>query len=75
MVDFCFKNNESHMIILRCVGGDNFFLERVLFPMEVFTFVVPLNSIVEIWGNELYGPTLEQRIRVETEYESSYLAA
>ncbi|KGG12748.1 hypothetical protein EV11_2006 [Prochlorococcus sp. SS52] len=39
-------------------------MERVLFPKQVIEFLAPRDSKVEIWGNELYGPKLEQRIRV-----------
>ncbi len=52
------------MVVLRCIGPSKFFLERVLFPFEVLTFMAPNNSKVEIWGNQLYGPKLEERIRI-----------
>ena len=29
------------------------FLERVLFPSDILTFMAPDESRVEIWGNEL----------------------
>ena len=52
------------MVVLRCIGPSNFFLERVLFPTDILTFMAPNDSRVEIWGNELYGPKLEERIRI-----------
>ena len=52
-----------------------FFLERVLFPTDILTFMAPNDSRVEIWGNELYGPKLEERIRVSSENEDSTLVA
>ena len=52
------------MVVLRCIGPSKFFLERVLFPFETFTFMAPYDARVEIWGNKLYGPKLEERIRV-----------
>ena len=58
------------MIVLRCIGPSKFFFERVLFPLEVLTFMAPYNSRVEIWGNELYGPRLEERIRVPDNEDS-----
>ena len=64
MVEFSYKNEGCRMVVLRCVGPSNFFLERVLFPTDILTFMAPNDSRVEIWGNELYGPKLEERIRI-----------
>ena len=58
------------MVVLRCIGPSKFFFERVLFPLEVLTFMAPYNSRVEIWGNELYGPKLAERIRVPNKEDS-----
>ena len=58
MIDFTYKNESNRMVVLRCIGHSKFFLERVLFPLEVYTFMAPHNSKVEIWGNQLYGPKL-----------------
>ena len=52
-----------------------FFLERVLFPTDILTFMAPNDSRVEIWGNELYGPKLEERIRISADNEDSTLVA
>ena len=35
--------------------------------------MAPNDSRVEIWGNELYGPKLEERIRIKSENEDSPL--
>ena len=56
MVEFSYKNESCRMVVLRCIGPSNFFLERVLFPTDILTFMAPNDSRVEIWGNELYGP-------------------
>ena len=56
MVEFSYKNEGCRMVVLRCIGPSNFFLERVLFPTDILTFMAPNDSRVEIWGNELYGP-------------------
>ena len=75
MVEFSYKNKGSRMVVLRCIGPSNFFLERVLFPTDILTFMAPNDSRVEIWGNELYGPKLEERIRVSSDNEDSSLVA
>ena len=62
------------MVVLRCIGPAHFFLERVLFPTDVLTFMAPLDSRVEIWGNELYGPKLEERIRINNNEDTTLVA-
>jgi len=37
--------------------------------------MAPNDSRVEIWGNELYGPKLEERIRISYENEDETLVA
>jgi len=72
MVEFSYKNQGSRMVVLRCIGPSNFFLERVLFPTDILTFKAPNDSRVEIWGNELYGPKLEERIRISADNQDSH---
>ena len=74
MIEFSYKNNGGRMVVLRCIGPAKFFLEKVLFPQEVYTFNAPYDSRIEIWGNELYGPRLEERIRVPNNKDSSITA-
>ena len=64
MVDFSYKNEADRMVVLRCVGPSQFFLERVLFPKEIYILEAPEGSILEIWGHELFSPQLEQRFRI-----------
>tara|TARA_Y100001933_G_scaffold65151_1_gene65533 strand:- start:1522 stop:1752 length:231 start_codon:yes stop_codon:yes gene_type:complete len=68
MVEFSYKNKNNSMVVLRCIGPSKFFLERVIFPLEILTFKAPINSRVEIWGNKIYGPRLEERIRIKRNY-------
>jgi len=75
MVEFSYKNEGCRMFVLWCSGPSNFFLERVLFPTDILTFMAPNDSRVEIWGNELYGPKLEERIRVSSDNEDPTLVA
>ena len=75
MVEFSYKNEGSRMVVLRCIGPSHFFLERVLFPTDILTFMAPNDSRVEIWGIELYAPKLEERIRISADNEDSTLVA
>ena len=75
MVDFSYRNITSSMVILKCIGPDRFFLERAIFPQEVFSSVATDGSQLEIWGIESYGPNLEQRLRITaSNKEDSFVA-
>ncbi len=64
MVDFSYRNVTSSMVILKCLGTERFFLERAIFPQEIFSSMAPEGAQLEIWGIVSYGPTLEKRLRV-----------
>ena len=75
MVDFSYRNVTSNIVILKCIGPNRFFLERAIFPKEVFSSIAPEGSQLEIWGIESYGPGLEQRLRVSATQIKDPLAA
>ena len=75
MVDFSYRNITSNMVILKCIGPGRFFLERAIFPQEVFSSMAPEGSQLEIWGIETYGPNLEQRLRVSAPEAEDIVAA
>ena len=75
MVDFSYKNITNNMVILKCIGPDRYFLERVIFPQEVFSYMAPEGSNLEIWGIESYGPGLAQRHRLSDTQEEEPIAA
>ncbi|WP_036903397.1 MULTISPECIES: DUF1830 domain-containing protein [Prochlorococcus] len=75
MIEFSYRNKTSSMLVIRCIGPDNYFLERVIFSFETIVFMAPEASKVEIWGHTSYGPTLEQRIRISASSREYPLAA
>ena len=75
MDHFTYKNQEPSMVILKCIGIHNFYLEKVIFPHEVYTFLAPEESHIEIWGINTYGPILEKRIRVSDFREARKMTA
>ena len=75
MVDFSYRNVSASMVVLKCIGPDRFFLERAIFPQEVFSSMAPEGSHLEIWGIEAYGPNLEQRLRVSATNNEDLIAA
>ena len=52
------------MVIARCLGPEQFFLERVVFPFELLSFQCPEQSELEIWTHGLGGAELVETIPV-----------
>ena len=52
------------MVIARCLGPEQFFLERVVFPFELLSFQCPDESELEIWTHGLGGAELVETIPV-----------
>ena len=75
MVDFSYRNVSSNIVVLKCIGPHRFFLERAIFPQEVFSSIAPEGSQLEIWGIESYGPILEKRLRVSATQIEDTVAA
>ena len=75
MVDFSYTNLTPSLVVLKCIGPDSFFLERAIFPQEIFSSMAPEGSQLEIWGIESYGPKLEQRLRVSSSKTEDHVAA
>ncbi|MEY3544993.1 MAG: hypothetical protein RLZZ247_1150, partial [Cyanobacteriota bacterium] len=60
-----YRNSSDRMVIVRCIGPDEFFLERVVFPFELLSFLAPAESVVQIWTHSLGGAELRESIAVE----------
>ena len=52
------------MLIVRCIGDKNFFVEKVVLPSEIIAFEAPKDARVEIWGSDLTGVHIEDTIIV-----------
>lgn len=63
--DCGYRNATDRIVILRCCGPQQFYLERVIFPFEVLTFQCPPASKVEVWTHGLGGPELLETLRIE----------
>lgn len=57
-LDCGYRNATDRMVIVRCCGPEEFYLERVVFPFEMLAFACPTGSQVEIWTHGLGGPEL-----------------
>lgn len=54
------------MLIVRCCGPQDFFLERVVFPFELLSFACPPDSDVEIWTHGSQGAELAETFPAES---------
>ena len=59
-----YRNSSDRMVIVRCIGPDEFFLERVVFPFELLSFLAPPDSVVQIWTHGLGGAELRESLNV-----------
>ena len=57
-----YRNSSDRMVIVRCIGPEEFFLERVVFPFELLSFLAPSDSVVQIWTHGLGGPELLESV-------------
>jgi hypothetical protein len=60
-----FRNVSGRMVILRCVGPEAFFLEKVIFPFEQWQWSCPPESRVDIWSHSLTGADLVESFPAE----------
>ena len=62
LVSCGYLNSTDRMVIARCLGPEQFFLERVVFPFELLSFQCPEESELEIWTHGLGGAELVETI-------------
>jgi hypothetical protein len=53
-----FRNTSEKMVILRCVGPDSYFREKVMLPLEQFIWDCPAESRVDLWSHGISGAEL-----------------
>jgi len=56
-----YRNSSDRMVILRCIGPQSFFHEKVIFPFECWSFQAPDDADVELWCHGLGGAELLER--------------
>ncbi|MEX1317114.1 MAG: DUF1830 domain-containing protein [Synechococcaceae cyanobacterium] len=59
-----YRNGTDRMVIVRCIGPEAFYLERVVFPFELLSFQCPDETELEIWTHGLGGAELLETIPV-----------
>lgn len=64
MQECSYRNSTSSMVVLKCIGTDSFYLERVVMPMEICSFIAPTEARVELWGLAHGGQICQERCDV-----------
>ena len=64
MVECIYQNDTSRMVILKCIGSKQFYLEKVILPSEIFLFNAPKEARLEIWRMSISGQMLHIRADV-----------
>lgn len=64
-IAYGYRNGRDVMVVLRCCGPDQFFLERVVFPFELLTFLAPPEAEVRIHGPAAGGIELLEEVPLE----------
>ncbi len=64
MKECLYQNNTDRMIVLKCIGPNEFYREKVVLPTETFWFEAPIDARLEIWQMSLQGQMLHLRADV-----------
>jgi hypothetical protein len=70
MVECIYQNDTSRMVIVKCIGSSQFYLEKVIMPSEIFLFNAPREARLEIWRMSISGQMLHVRADV-SDYKTS----
>ena len=57
-----YRNARDRLVIARIDAAPTFFLERVVFPFELLTFLAPPECELEVWTHGLGGPELVEQL-------------
>ena len=71
MQERLYQNTTDRMVIVKCIGENNFYKEKVVLPSEHFWFEAPDNSRLEIWTMSSNSHLMHLRADV-SEYTLSY---
>ena len=65
MGECCYRNDSSKMVVIKCIGEDQFFCEKVVMPSELYVFEAPEDACLEFWflegGEPMLHTTAEAR--------------
>ena len=64
MIECIYQNDTDRMVIVKCIGADHFYKEKVVMPTETFWFEAPDDARLEIWKMSISGQMLHVRADV-----------
>jgi len=64
MIECIYQNDTDRMVIVKCIGADHFYREKVVMPTETFWFEAPSDARLEIWKMSISGQMLQVRADV-----------
>ena len=64
MIECIYTNDSDRMVIVKCIGEQHFYREKVVMPTEVFWFEAPEEARLEIWKMSVSGQMLHLRADV-----------
>ena len=64
MIECIYQNDSDRMVIVKCIGADHFYREKVVMPTETFWFEAPSDARLEIWKMSISGQMLHVRADV-----------
>ena len=67
MLECVYRNDTNRMVIVKLIGDQHFYREKVVMPMEVFWFEAPEQTRLEIWQMSPQGQMLHVRADI-TDY-------
>ena len=70
MVECIYQNDTSRMLIMKCIGSSQFYLEKVIMHSEIFLFNAPKEARLEIWRMSMSGQMLHVRADI-SDYKTS----
>ena len=70
MVECIYQNDTTRLLIMKCIGSSQFYLEKVIMPSEIFLFNAPKEARLEIWRMSMSGQMLHVRADV-SDYKTS----
>ena len=53
-----YRNSRESLVVLRCVGANQYFQEKVIFPFESWCFDCPTDSRIDVWAHGISGVEL-----------------
>ena len=64
MIECIYQNDTDRMVIVKCIGADHSYREKVVMPTETFWFEAPSDARLEIWKMSISGQMLHVRADV-----------